>query len=90
MILLVVITDSRSLLMREPGNEVNCEQLGHTVPRLLKMLVSTSGDFKGGPGGACAPPVSLSLSSNSHDCITRSTVLIDVLYTWHRALPWYH
>ena len=39
MILLVVITGS--LLMREPGNEVNCEQLGHTVPRLLKMLVST-------------------------------------------------
>ena len=23
-----------------------------------------SGDFKGGPGGACVPPVSLSLSSN--------------------------
>ena len=37
-------------------------------------------------GGPVPPPVSLSLSSNSHDCVTRSTVLIDALYTWHREL----
>ena len=47
----------------------------------MAILREGGGGGGGGAGGACAPPVSLSLSSNSHDCVTRSTVLIDALYT---------
>ena len=57
----------------------------HALILLQSLVASSQWRFKGWAGGPCAPPVSLSLF-NLHNCVTHSTVLIDVLYTWHCEL----